>query len=366
MGVTRSLRNPSNAGMPAYPAPMPHGSHRHVDIATQAGLSVATVDRVLHRRPGVSARAVRAVEHALLELDRQESQLRLGVRSLVLDLVMQAPDRFSAAARDALEAELPRLRPATVRARFHLRESSSVAELAAVLDRIGTRGRVSDGVLLKAPDDPTIAVAVDRLAARGIPSVTLVTDVRECGRLAYVGPDNAAAGATAAYLVRQWLGEAPGCVLVTLSRTAFFGERERLEGFRRELAASDPGREVVVLSDADGLDAGMTGLVSALLATRRDIAAVYSVGGGNRGIAGELAGAGVSPRLHLGHDLDADNLVLLRRGVLHAVLHHDLRTDLGQACRQILRSHHLLAGAPTSIAAPVQIVTPHNIPWRMR
>ncbi|WP_353951750.1 LacI family DNA-binding transcriptional regulator [Knoellia sp. S7-12] len=344
---------------------MPHGPHRHEDIASQAGVSVATVDRVVHGRPGASARAVRAVERAVLELDRQLTQVRLGVRSLVLDLVMQAPKRFSEAVSEALEAELPGLHPATVRARFHLRESGSVEDLLRVLDRIGTRGQVSDGVLLKAPDDPAIGAAVDRLAARGIPVVTFVTDVRESARVAYLGPDNAGAGATAAYLVRQWLGAEPGACLVTLSRSAFYGERERLDGFCEALARTDPDRDVVVLADADGLDLGMSGLVRELLAGRRDIAAVYSAGGGNRAIAAELAAAGVLPRLHLGHDLDADNVGLLRDGTLHAVLHHDLRADLGRASRQLLRAHNLLPGAPTSFAAPVQVVTPHNLPPRL-
>ena len=38
--------------------PMPPRTHRVVDIAAQAGLSRATVDRVLHRRPGVRAATV--------------------------------------------------------------------------------------------------------------------------------------------------------------------------------------------------------------------------------------------------------------------------------------------------------------------
>ena len=50
---------------------MPHGPHRHADIASQAGLSLATVDRVINGRAGVSARAVRAVEQAVLDLDRR-------------------------------------------------------------------------------------------------------------------------------------------------------------------------------------------------------------------------------------------------------------------------------------------------------
>ena len=67
----------------------------------------------------------------------------------------------------------------------------------------------------------------------------------------------------------------------------------------------------------------------ALLSTQRARALLTALESGKRS-AGELAAAGVRPRLHLGHDLDADNLTLLRRGVLHAVLHHDLRTDLAR------------------------------------
>ena len=66
-------------------------SHRVRDIAEQAALSPATVDRVLHGRPGVSPRAVRAVEAAVLELDRQQTQLRLSRRTLLVDVVVDAP-----------------------------------------------------------------------------------------------------------------------------------------------------------------------------------------------------------------------------------------------------------------------------------
>jgi LacI family transcriptional regulator len=343
--------------------------HRVRDIAEQSGLSEATVDRVLHGRSAVSARAVRAVEQALLDLDRQQSQLRLGARTLMLDVVMHAPERFSTAVREALESELPAARPAAVRARFHLRESGQAADLVATLDDLGRRGRTSHGVLLKAPDHPEVAAAVRRLHERGVPVVTLVTDVHDCPRIAYVGLDNAAAGATAAYLVAQWLHagvDSAGTVLVTLSRSVFFGERERAEAFRRALGELAPGLAVTVVTDADGLDEAMGALVKAALAEHPGVRAVYSVGGGNRAIAGELARAGVDCEVFLGHDLDEHNLGLLRAGTLHAVLHHDLRADMRAALRQVLRHHRLLAGAPTSVPAGAEVITPYNIPARLR
>lgn len=342
-------------------------THRVRDLAEQSGLSQATVDRVLHGRPGVSPRAVSAVEQAVLELDRQQTQLRLGGRTLMLDLVMQAPARFSSAVRAALEAELPGARPAAVRARFDLRESGPAADLAARLDAIGGRGRSSQGVLLKAPDHPDIAAAVDRLHRRGIPVVTLVTDVHDCRRIAYVGLDNAAAGATAAYLMAQWVRPArrdAGTVLVTLSRGAFLGERERADAFRGTLAGLAPGLDVAEVADADGLDEGMGRLVAQALGRVQRVRGVYSVGGGNRAISAEVERAGLSV-VHLGHDLDDDNLELLRSGRLAAVLHHDLRADMRAALRQVMRHHGLVPGAATSVPAGVQVITPHNIPARI-
>jgi LacI family transcriptional regulator len=100
----------------------------------------------------VRPETVAQVEQAIAELDRQRHQVHLAGQSLMLDLVMQAPDRFASACRRALETELPSLRPATIRVRSHLREKSHPAAAAETLDAVTDHG--SDGVILKAPDDP--------------------------------------------------------------------------------------------------------------------------------------------------------------------------------------------------------------------
>ena len=75
------------------------------EIARQAGLSEATVDRVLNRRGGVRQSTVDEVHRAIADLHRQRSQLRLSGRTFVVDLVVDAPQRFSSGVRAALEAD---------------------------------------------------------------------------------------------------------------------------------------------------------------------------------------------------------------------------------------------------------------------
>lgn len=331
-------------------------------VALQAGVSLATVDRVLKQRGGVRGHTVRRVTQALDELARQSEQVGLAGRKFMLDVVMVAPRRFSGAVRGALEAELPSLQPAVLRSRFHLHETLAADAVAGLLDRI--RKNASHGVILKAPDLPVVAEAVDRLAAAGIPVVTLVTDLPGSARSNYVGMDNRAAGETAAYLIGQWMPAATrGQVLVTLSSNRFHGEEEREIGFRRALRERARHLSVVEVSEGNGIDATTGTQVRLALEQHAGIAAVYSIGGGNAAIVDAFRQARRHCRVFIGHDLDQDNVALLRAGAIHAVLHHDLRQDMRHACQSILRAQGALPPLPAAPSLSVtHVVTPFNLP----
>ncbi len=156
--------------------------------------------------------------------------------------------------------------------------------------------------------------------------------------MAYVGIDNAAAGATAAYLVRQWLADRPGSILLTLSSETFRGEEEREAGFRTAMRAADPSRRLVAITETDGLDAGLRTLVSDALGSHPDLCAVYSIGGGNvasgglrRRRAGLRRPRGARPR--------RGQPAVAPGRARSAVLHHDLRLDARRACQELLRWH---------------------------
>jgi LacI family transcriptional regulator len=332
--------------------------YRIREIAAQAGLSQATVDRVLHGRGGVRESTVREVRQAIADLDRQQSQVRLGGHTFMVDVVVQAPLRFSTAVKAALEAELPALRPAVIRSRFHLFDGP--ADLAFALAKIG-RSR-SHGVILKAPDVPEVVEAVGRL---DIPVVTLVTDLPTSKRVAYVGIDNADAGATAAYLVEQWLAERAGDVLVVRGRTSFRGEDQRERGFRAEMSRRAPNRRLLEVVDDEDRAAAVHERTRAVLADNPSVRAVYSLyagAGGNAAVVDAFAAAGRKYDVFVAHDLDDENTTLLRTRRLSAVLHHDLRTDLRHACQAVMRAQGALPGPVRSNPSAIQVITPFNTP----
>ncbi len=329
------------------------------EIARQAGLGVATVDRVLNGRAHVSPQAQRRVTAAMGELEAQEAQLAAKGRRMFVDVIVEAPARFSQEVRRAAETVAPGIGAAVFRPRFTLQERMDEAEMLAALARVHRRG--AQGVCLKARDTPAVRAAVARLTEAGIPVVTLVTDVR-ADRLAYVGLDNAGAGRTAAWLTARMLPRAKGTVLTTRSRDTFLGEAARRSAFRSELARLAPELTLIETSGGGGLPFETRRDLEPVLREAGEIAAVYSMGGGNGAILEALGAAQTRRPLFIAHDLDAENRRLMDRGQVDVVLHHDLRHDM-RAMFTELAVHHGLASPDAKLgASPVQVITPHNRP----
>ncbi|POR51096.1 monosaccharide ABC transporter substrate-binding protein (CUT2 family) [Paraburkholderia eburnea] len=337
-------------------------AHRFLikEIALQAGVGVATVDRVVNNRGTVREQTRRRVEQAIKELERQEQLSSVVGRKLNVDVVVEAPNRFADEIKDALEAEIPGLQPAIFRPRYLMQETMRTEEVVAALRAIANRG--SHGVFLKARDVPEIADAIGELKRADIPVVTTFTDIPLSGRIAYTGLDNRVAGATAAYLLMQWLRDQPGKILITMSDERFRGEEEREISFRRALRTRHPHLSVIDASGGHGLDAPTEKLVTQALASEKDVVAVYSMGGGNRAILSALDGIGQKPLCYIGHDLDRDNIGLLRDGKIHAILYHDLRQDMRAACQHVMAFHKMLPASTVSHCSSVVVITPENVP----
>ncbi|MEM9709317.1 MAG: LacI family DNA-binding transcriptional regulator [Pseudomonadota bacterium] len=330
------------------------------EIARQAGLGTATVDRVLNARPHVSPQTKLRVTAAIEELKAQEAQLAASGRRLFFDFVVEAPSRFSREVRSAAEAVLPQIGTAVCRPRFVLQDIMEEDEVVGALRRILKRG--SHGVCLKARDTVKVRAAVKTLTAAGIPVVTLVTDIGGTDRLAYVGLDNAGAGRTAAYLISRTSGDMSGSVLATRSHERFLGEEERELAFVETLATLCPMLEVVSVQGGSGVDFATSKLLSKAIKDIQKLRAVYSMGGGNRSILQTLEAAGLQADVFVAHDLDRENRELILNRYLDFILHHDLQDDIRNAFNAFLTYHRLDHDRMDPPISTVHVLTPENVP----
>ncbi|MEP2707199.1 MAG: LacI family DNA-binding transcriptional regulator [Roseibium sp.] len=329
------------------------------EIALQSGMSTATIDRVLNKRPNVSPQTTRRVQDAIDELERQETQLAAKGRRFFIDIVVEAPSRFTREIQCASETNLTDLKPTVIRPRFTFSETMTTADCVGILNRIMKTG--SQGVCLKARDTQEIRTAIAELKRKKIPVVTIFTDVPASDRLAYAGLNNSAAGKTAAYLMHEMLDQSAKTVLTTLSQHSFQGEEDRYQGFLSELGRLRPDLSVIDVSGGGGLNLRTSREINDRVPRNIKIDGVYSMGGGNKAILRALADVHQYPTVFIAHDLDEDNLDLLRNQQLTVVLHHDLRADMRAAFSHILASHGV-GDRPTSSQSDIHIVTPMNIP----
>lgn len=330
------------------------------EIARQAGLGSATVDRVLNARAHVSQQSRLRVNAAIEELAQQEQAIAARGRRLFFDFVIDAPDRFSREVQRAALHAADRISGAVCRSRFFKSEMMMADATVEILARIAKRG--SDGVCLKVQNTPVIQRAVSTLTDAGIPVVTLVTDITDTQRLSYVGLDNQGAGRTAAYLVGQVLRDAVGCVLTTRSNGNFLGEQARERAFLDFLSTHHPSLRPVCIIGGSGRGRETAKLIAERAHELTDLTAVYSMGGGNRAILGVLDDFRLSPRIYVAHDLDVDNRSLIRNRSIDLIIHHDLTRDIFNVFNALL-SHHKLAPKPTDVMMSVgQAVTAYNLP----
>jgi len=154
------------------------------DIAREAGVSLATVDRVLHNRPGVRADTVRRVKEtiernafqphvAAAELARGRARRFAFVMPSGPNLFMQQIQSYLGEMSGWLSAR--RLIVETI--------VTDVFDAVVLASRLESIGGDFDGVAIVALDHPRVREAINGLVDGGTKVVTLVSDVPSSRRM---------------------------------------------------------------------------------------------------------------------------------------------------------------------------------------
>jgi len=310
------------------------------DIARAAGVSLATVDRVINERPGVKTTTRNKVHAAIAQLNyvRDVSAANLAKqRTYRFVFALPAADNqfMEALSATVLDGQktlgLDRIDVRTLT--FPAENPHAIArELNALnIDQV-------DGVALMAPETPHVRDALQRFTDAGCPVVSVISDLPNTNRHHFVGIDNVAAGRTAAVLLGRFTAKQNGQVIVLTDSMHNNASLERRLGFDEIMLQQFPRLTVLPTLETHGDNNLLAQRIEKTFEQHADIVGVYSLGPGNRSLSNCLRTMNLSRHpVVIVHELTPHTIKALRDSSIDAVIAQDLRHIVRSALR-VLRA----------------------------
>lgn len=335
------------------------------DVAREAGVSVATVDRVVNGRLPVREDTARRVLEAARRLGFHaqgliRARLREQLPEVTIGALLQRPDDpFYRDLTERLVAAITGSRLFRGVARTDFWTADDPGDIAARLRRLGRR---CQAVAVVSPDHAAVAEAVAELTARGVPVFTLLSDLAVAARTSHIGIDGRKAGRTAGWVIHRAAAR-PGRVGVIVGSRRFQGHEMREIGFRsyfRELAPGFRVLEGVVNSESD---AATEEAVTQLTEAYPDLVGIYLTGGG---VAGAVAGLRRVPEATRPAVVSPSLPPVARAALAERVLTAAVCEPLDRLCERLLDLVALslegeAARLPNHVILPMDLFTPENL-----
>ncbi len=308
------------------------------DIARHAGVSLATVDRVLNDRPGVRSVTIERVYKSISELGyiRDTAAANLARRRVYRFkfLIPDNDNEFFDSLQSQIEAQAASLsveRTYLESKRIAAFDSHSVVVALDELDPDAT-----DGVAVIGPETPAVRDAIGRARDLGIVVVALLSDLPSSQRDHFVGIDNTSAGQTAAQLMGRFIKADSGSILMLTNSRLSRDHLERRHGF--DTVMSERFAQFTVLPSIEARDE--TELLERSLpnafAAWSDIKGIYASMASNQSLI-EFLDKQSSKLVVIAHELTPLSRLALQRGIFDALISQD-SGHIVRSCVRLMRA----------------------------
>ncbi len=291
------------------------------EIAEMAGVHRSTVDKVLHDRPGVSdevrKRVQMIIDECHYEINPIGKALQMQNRLFKIAVILMDVD-----AREYLERgireELLQYDSFRVEVDCHTASYADVRMQAKLLQQC-MEDEV-DGIILSPSNSDMISEKMKACKEKGIPVVTVNSDLKDSDRLCFVGEDGIRAGRIGGRLMGEFLGGTGKVAVFTSDEDAqqAFSFSKRAEGFRQVMEEYFPGitllPDVPVMEDPQVMRIQMR----SMLEEQADIDGVFLTSGHVKAAADVIEEYGREGLRVICYEDYEEILELLSRGIVTA------------------------------------------------
>lgn len=333
------------------------------DLAEAAGVSVATVNRVLSGAANVRLGTRELVQKAAGEIgfyglgtiqarvSAARPRLRFGV------LLLQPHRPFYRNVASALEEAAASASGAEVELRIEFLEDLSPQNVA---DRALALANDCHAICVTAAVHPVVTDALERIQSQGIPVFALISQISVTGQMSYIGLDNWKVGRTSAWTFAN-VCKAPGKIGILMGNPRYRNQEMNETGFRsyfREHAPDFTLLEPLSTFESSAVAQEMT---EKLLNDHSDLAGLYISGGGISGALAALRSSGrAGSMVVVGYDLMDTTRAALLDGSITLVISHPLGRIARETIDGMIRACATPGNNQTSIV-PFEIYTRENV-----
>lgn len=305
------------------------------DIAREAGVSLATVDRVLNERPGVRQKTIDKVNEAIQQLgymrDTSAANLARQREYTFVFILPDGPSQFGDSIRTALRDAFS----SHITDRILIKTLSVKAKdpHAIVRELMALDFKRVDGVAMMVPETPQVRDAIGHLKEAGIAVVALASDLPNTERDFFVGINSETAGRTAAQLMGKFARKAGEVLVVTNSMRARNSLERRL-GFDAVMQSDFPHLTVLPTIESFDDPDRMEETVLSMLIRKPGLVGLYSMGSGNPSVLRALQRSGRGTELTvIMHELTPPT----RAGLLDNEVDAVIAQNVGHLVRSAIR-----------------------------
>jgi LacI family transcriptional regulator len=316
------------------------------DLAKRAGVSVSTIDRIMNGRDNVRGGTAEKVLQAAEELEfyaLPTLRKRLSVEGARprLGFLLQQSHRalyrsIATALREAADAF-----PEPVEVVVEHLDDLSPESVAVHMMRMGESVRA---LAIVTAEHARISTAIEHLAARGVPTYGLISELSAGCGTGYVGLDNWRVGRTAGWAVAG-MCHRPGHVGIVVGNHRYRCQELNESGFRSYCREHTPHFTMLEPVQTFENNAIARDVTERLLRNEPDLVALYVAGGGMPGVIEALCASGRAGSIvTVGNDLTEHTRLGLIDGTLSMVFAHPIQRLAQEAISQMQRD--LAAGSP--------------------